>query len=85
MNGTIPNHAKKHIKKAIEVIQKVRIGILFRFKRSSLVAFAELYVLITTRINGFLKNSNPAKIRITTYLYVDIIIIPPQSVDFYED
>jgi len=41
MNGTIPNHAKKQRKKAMEVIQKVLVDRLLKLRRSSLVAFEE--------------------------------------------
>jgi len=42
MNGTMPNHAKKHRKNAMDVIQKVLIGRLLKLRRSSLVAFEEI-------------------------------------------
>jgi hypothetical protein len=46
MNGTIPNHAKKHMKNDIDVIQNVLMGMLLKFKRLSLVAFPETAVFI---------------------------------------
>ncbi|KSA12896.1 hypothetical protein I600_2331 [Maribacter dokdonensis DSW-8] len=41
MKGTIPNHAKKQMKNAIEVIQKVRMGKLFIFVKFKVVDFLD--------------------------------------------
>jgi hypothetical protein len=39
IKGTMPNQAKKHKKKAREVIQNVLMGTLLKLVRSNLVAF----------------------------------------------
>lgn len=41
INGTMPNHAKKQRKKAMDVIQKVLVERLLRLSKSNLVAFDE--------------------------------------------
>ena len=46
INGTIPNHAKKQVKNAIEVIQKVLVGILLKFNKFKAVAFCEVIDMI---------------------------------------
>ena len=45
INGTIPNHAKKQMKKAMADIQNVLIGILLRFRRFNRVAFIVLRLI----------------------------------------
>tara|TARA_Y100000814_G_C12199675_1_gene357518 strand:- start:225 stop:461 length:237 start_codon:yes stop_codon:yes gene_type:complete len=45
IKGTMPNHAKKQMKKAMAEIQNVLMGILLRFKRFNRVAFIILRLI----------------------------------------
>ncbi|GAA3629345.1 hypothetical protein GCM10022397_13680 [Flavivirga jejuensis] len=47
INGTIPNHAKKHIKKDIDVIQKVRMDTFLKFNKFKFVDLVgvELFII----------------------------------------
>ena len=58
------------MKKAIEVIQNVRIGILLKFKSSNFVALAETNSFITELFIGLVISFNNSKIRISTYYYL---------------
>src|SRR5690606_450513 len=48
INGTIPNHAKKHIKNDIDVIQNVRVGIDLKLNKFNFVALSDCSVFITS-------------------------------------
>ena len=47
MKGTIPNQAKKHKKKAIDVIQNVRVDINEKFNNSNLVALEFVFIVLS--------------------------------------
>jgi len=65
MKGTIPNHEKKHKKKAIEVIQNVLVEILLKLSNCSFVAFLESIFSITIYLYLVMNFK-------TTYLYLII-------------
>ena len=48
INGTIPNHAKKHMKNEIDVIQNVRVGIDLKLNKFNFVALRDSVAFITS-------------------------------------
>ncbi|GAA4900346.1 hypothetical protein GCM10023311_27450 [Flaviramulus aquimarinus] len=60
INGTIPNHAKKHMKNDIAVIQNVRMGKLFKLSNCNVV---DLVCVVVSIIKHFYTYK-------TTYLYL---------------
>lgn len=84
INGTIPNHAKKQMKNAIEVIQNVRIGTLLKFKSSNFVALAETNSFITELFLGLVISINNSKLSISTYYYLILLRNYCGKLYFYE-
>tara|TARA_R110000744_G_scaffold16224_1_gene44807 strand:- start:804 stop:1187 length:384 start_codon:yes stop_codon:yes gene_type:complete len=84
IKGTIPNQAKKQMKKAMEVIQNVRIGTLLMFKSSNFVALAETNSFITELFIGLVVSFNNSKIRISTYYYLLFLRNTEYKKCFYE-
>jgi len=48
IKGIIPNHEKKHIKNEIDVIQKVRTGILLKSSKLNLEAFDVMILILSS-------------------------------------